>query len=111
MSNSFFRLQLTVPSAAIWRGTVKQGAAAAGISLLAACTTVSTVGLRQDGHLSLTSRARNSFTSWSHVKNVGLKRATAYCNARNAQLHVVTVHTDSVWGVSNEMVEVVFDCF
>lgn len=90
---------------------MKQSAAAAGITLLAACTTVSTVGSRQDGHLSLTSRARNSFTSWSHVKSAGLKHAAAYCDARNAQLHVVAVHTDSVWGVTDEMVEVVFDCF
>jgi hypothetical protein len=40
-----------------------------------------------------------------------LKHAAAYCDARNAQLHVVAVHTDSVWGVTDEMVEVVFDCF
>ena len=111
MPNSFFRLRFTVPYTSILRGTVKQSAAAAGISLLAACTTVSTVGSRQDGHLILTSRARYSFTSWTHVKNAGLKHAAAYCKARDAQLHVVAVHTDSVWGVTDEMVEVVFDCF
>ena len=83
----------------------------ASISLLSACTAVSQVNSRQDGHLTLTSRARWSLTSWGHVRNVGVKHAASYCEAKNAQSHIVAVHTESVLGVTNETVEVVFDCY
>jgi hypothetical protein len=97
--------------ASILAGAAKRSVFLAGIGLLAACTSVSEVGSRQDGHLALTSKARCSLTSWSHVKNVGLKRAEAYCRAQSSQFHLVAVHTDGVWGVTDQMVEVVFDCF
>lgn len=93
------------------RAAIKRSAFLASISLLSACTAVSQVDSRQDGHLSLTSRARWSLTSWTHVKNVGVKRAASYCEEKHAQSHVVAVHTQSVWGVTNETVEVVFDCY
>jgi hypothetical protein len=93
------------------REAMKRCALLASISLLSACTTVSPVDSRQDGHLTLTSRARWSLTSWNHVKNVGLKRAASYCKERNAQPHIVAVHTESVWGVTDEAIEVVFDCY
>lgn len=90
---------------------MKRSAVLASISLLSACTAVSQVDSRQDGHLTLTTRARWSVTSWTHVKNVGVKRAASYCEAKHAQSHIVAVHTESIWGVTNEAVEVVFDCY
>jgi hypothetical protein len=90
---------------------MKRSAFLASVSLLSACTAVSQVNSRQDGHLILTSRACWSLTSWNHVKNVGVKRAASYCEAKQAQSHIVAVHTESVWGVTNETVEVVFDCY
>ncbi|HEY2000125.1 hypothetical protein [Paraburkholderia sp.] len=90
---------------------MKRGTLLAGLSMLAACTSVSDVGSRQDGHLTLSSRARCSLTSWNHVKNVGLKHAAAYCKAQKSQVHVVAVHTEGVWGVTDQVVEVVFDCY
>jgi len=116
MSNAFLNRQfsghtLAVLSAYSWAGAAKRSALLAGISLLGACTAISTVDSRQDGHLTLTSRARCSFTSWNHVKNVGLKHAAAYCKAQQTQFHLVAVHTEGVWGVTDQMVEVVFDCF
>jgi hypothetical protein len=100
-----------VNRAPTWVGTARQGICIAGISVLAACTTVSNVDSRRDGHLILTSKARWSLISWNHVKNVGLKRAAAYCKTQNSQFHLVAVHTEGVWGATDQVVEVVFDCF
>jgi hypothetical protein len=97
--------------ASTWTGTARKGLFIAGISVLAACTTVSNVDSRRDGHLILTSKARWSLTSWNHVKNVGLRHAAAYCEAHNTQFHLVAVHTDGVWGATDQAIEVVFDCF
>ncbi|RFU46001.1 hypothetical protein D0B32_20290 [Paraburkholderia sp. DHOC27] len=98
-------------AASVFSGAARKSMCIAGISVLAACTTVSNVDARRDGHLILTSKARWSIISWNHVKNVGLKRAAAYCKAQNAQYHLVAVHTEGVWGATDQVVEVVFDCF
>ena len=97
--------------ASLWRVAMRRSACLASIGVLSACTTVSNVDSRQDGHLTLTSRARWSLISWNHVRTVGMKQATAYCKAQDRQLHVVAVHTNGVWGVTDQTVEVVFDCF
>jgi hypothetical protein len=102
---------LTLYAASVWTGTARKGICIAGISLLAACTTVSNVDSRRDGHLLLTSKARWSFTSWNHVKNVGLRHAAAYCKAQNTEFHLIAVHTNGVWGATDQTIEVVFDCF
>jgi hypothetical protein len=93
-----------------WTGTARRGICIAGISVLAACTTVSSVDSRRDGHLILTSKARWSLISWNHVRNVGLRHAAAYCKAQNTQFHLVAVHTEGVWGATDQVIEVVFDC-
>ncbi|WP_144158620.1 hypothetical protein [Paraburkholderia sp. BCC1885] len=97
--------------ASLWRAATRKSACLAGIGVLSACTTVSNVDSRQDGHLTLMSRARWSLTSWTHVRSVGTKHAAAYCKAHNKQVHVVALHTTSVQGVTNEAIEVVFDCY
>lgn len=102
---------LTEDRSSPWGVATKRGALLASIGLLSACTTVSSVDSGQDGHLTLTSRARWSLTSWNHVRSVGVKRAAAYCHTQNRQLHIVAVHTDGVWGVTDQAVEVVFDCY
>ena len=90
---------------------MRRGTLLWSISLLSACTTVSNVDSRQDGHLTLMSRARWSLTSWNHVRTVGMKHAAAYCKDQGRQLHVVAVHTTGVWGVTDQEIEVVFDCY
>jgi hypothetical protein len=90
---------------------MRRSACLAGIGVLSACTTVSNVDSRQDGHLTVMSRARWTLTSWNHVRTVGIKHAAAYCKAQNRQLHVVEVHTEGVWGATDQVVEVVFDCY
>ncbi|MGF7136703.1 hypothetical protein P3T40_008216 [Paraburkholderia sp. EB58] len=97
--------------ASLWRAATRRSACLAGIGVLSACTAVSNVDSRQDGHLALTSRARWSLTSWNHVRTVGIKHAAAYCKAQNMEMHVVALHTGSVWGVTDEEIEVVFDCY
>jgi hypothetical protein len=90
---------------------MKRHALLASIGLLSACTSVSNVDSRQDGHLTLTSRARWSLTSWNHVRTVGVKSAASYCKAHHAQSHIVAVHTEGVFGVTDQEIEVVFDCY
>lgn len=97
--------------ASLWHAAMRRSVCFAGIGVLSACTTVSNIDSRQDGHLILMSRARWSLTSWNHVRTVGMKHAAAYCKAQDRQLHVVAVHTDGVWGVTDQAIEVVFDCF
>jgi hypothetical protein len=97
--------------ASLWRAATRKSACLAGISVLSACTAVSDVNSRQDGHLGVMSRARWSLTSWNHVRSVGMKHAESYCREHHKQVHVVAVHTNSVLGVTNEAVEVVFDCY
>jgi hypothetical protein len=82
----------------------------AGLGVLAACTAVSNVEVRPNGALMITSRARNSFASWNSVRNAGLKHATAYCSKQNKRMHAVEVHTNGVRGVSNESIEITFEC-
>lgn len=90
---------------------MRRGTLLASISLLSACTAVSSVDPRPDGHLSVMSRARWSLISWNHVRAVGMKHAATYCKDQGRQLHVVAVHTQGVWGVTDQMIEVVFDCY
>jgi len=90
---------------------MRRSACLAGIGVLSACTTVSNVDSRHDGHLTVMSRARWSLTSWNHVRTVGIKHAAAYCKAQNRELHVVAVHTEGVWGATDQVIEVVFDCY
>ncbi len=95
----------------LWRGAMRRSARLAGISVLSACTTVSNIDSRQDGHLSLTSRTRWTFTSWNHVRSAGMKYAATYCKDHDRQLHVVAEHTEGIRGVTDQTVEVVFDCY
>ncbi|SDH63912.1 hypothetical protein [Paraburkholderia phenazinium] len=95
----------------LWSVAVKRSAVLAGIGVLSACTAVSPIDSRQDGHLTVMSRARWSLTSWNHVRNAGVKHAAAYCKAQDRQLHLVAVHTQGVWGVTDQTIEVVFDCY
>ena len=83
----------------------------AGIGVLAACTAVSNVDRKQNGYLTVTSRARTSLTSWNSIRNAGLKHATSYCRQQNKRMHAVDVHTNGVRGAGTETVEVVFECF
>jgi hypothetical protein len=92
------------------KDAIKRGAFFAGVSLLAACTTVSKIDSAQSGQLVLTSKARCPLTTWNHVRNVGLHRAEAYCRGRNAQLHTIAVHTYGVWSVTDQTVEIIFEC-
>jgi hypothetical protein len=96
--------------ASTFKDTIKRGAFFAGVSLLTACTTVSKVDSAQSGQLVLTSKARCPLTPWNHVKNVGLQHAAAYCRGRNAQLHTIAVHTYGVWSVTDQTIEIVFEC-
>ncbi len=82
----------------------------AGCVMLAACTSVSGINSRQDGHLSVTSRARWDIVSWNRVRSAGMKEAQAYCDQYKKQLHTVDVHSEGLRGVTTTTVEVVFDC-
>jgi len=97
--------------ASLWPIAMRRSACVASIGVLSACTAVSNVDSRQDGHLTLLSRARWSLISWNHVRTVGMKHAAAYCKDQGKQLHVVAVHTTGVWGVTDQEIEVVFDCY
>jgi hypothetical protein len=101
----------TMLHASLWRAAMRRSACLAGIGVLSACTAVSSVDPRPDGHLTVMSRARWSLISWNHVRSVGMKHAAAYCKDQGRQLHVVAVHTQGVWGVTDQMIEVVFDCY
>lgn len=83
----------------------------AGVSVLAACTSVGEVNSRQDGHLMVTSRARWDIVSWNHVRSAGIDRARTYCRKRKQEMHAVEVHSEGVRGVTTQSVDVVFDCF
>jgi hypothetical protein len=83
----------------------------AGVGMLTACTAVSPVSTRENGYLSVTSRARISLTSWNSVRNAGRKHATAYCKEQNKRMHAIDVHTNGVRGVTDETIEIVFECF
>jgi hypothetical protein len=107
----FQELRFMMLHASLWRVAMKRSACLAGIGVLSACTTVSNINSRQDGHLTLVSRTRWSLTSWNHVRTVGMKHAAAYCEAQDRQFHAVAVHTDGVWGATDQMIEVVFDCY
>ncbi len=78
--------------------------------MLTACTSVTGINSRQDGHLSVTSRARWDIVSWNRVRNAGIKEAQAYCDKRKKELHTVEVHSEGLRGVTAQTVEVVFDC-
>ncbi|WP_237181349.1 hypothetical protein [Paraburkholderia tropica] len=81
-----------------------------GIGMLTACTSVTGVNSRQDGHLSVTSRARWDFVSWNHVRSASLKEAQAYCHKRKKEMHAIQVHSEGLRGVTSQTVEVIFDC-
>jgi hypothetical protein len=83
----------------------------AGIGVLAACTAVSGVDRKQNGNLSITSRARISLASWNSIRNAGLRHAKAYCRDQNKELHTVAIHTNGVRSAGNQTVEVEFECF
>ncbi len=89
---------------------MKRSIMLASLCGLAACTAISNVETRDDGHLIVTSRARISLVSWNHVRRLGLKHAAAYCDRTQQRLHVISVHTDGVWGVTSQSVTVEFDC-
>lgn len=78
--------------------------------MLAACTSVSGVISRQDGHFTVTSRARWDLVSWNRVRSAGLKEAQTYCRKRRKEMHAVEVHSEGLRGVTAQTVEVVFDC-
>ncbi|WP_245639740.1 hypothetical protein [Paraburkholderia heleia] len=81
-----------------------------GVSMLAACTSVTAVNSRQDGHLTVTSRARWDLVSWNHVRAAGLSEAEDYCEKQKKQLHTVEIHSEGLRGVTSQTVEVIFDC-
>lgn len=81
-----------------------------GLSMLTACTSVTGVNSRQDGHLSVTSRARWDIVSWNRVRSAGLKEAQAYCHKQHKEMHAVDMHSEGLRGVSAQTVEVIFDC-
>ena len=81
-----------------------------GLSMLTACTAVTDVNSRQDGHLSVTSRARWDIVSWNRVRSAGFKEAQAYCHKQNKEMHAVEVHSEGLRGVTTQTVEVIFDC-
>ncbi|HTR07746.1 MAG TPA: hypothetical protein VMJ11_14090 [Paraburkholderia sp.] len=81
-----------------------------GVGTLAACTSVTAVNSRQDGHLTVTSRARWDIVSWNHVRSAGLHKAQAYCEKQKKQMHEVEVHSEGLRGVTSQTVEVIFDC-
>ncbi|WP_322029696.1 hypothetical protein [Paraburkholderia sp. J76] len=81
-----------------------------GASVLTACTSVTAVNSRQDGHLTVTSRARWDLVSWNHVRAAGLSEAEDYCEKRKKRLHTVEVHSEGVRGMTSQTVEVIFDC-
>jgi hypothetical protein len=81
-----------------------------GLGMLTACTSVGGINSRQDGHLSVTSRARWDIVSWNRVRTAGIKEAQAYCHKRKQEMHTVEVHSEGLRGVTAQTVEVVFDC-
>ncbi|WP_028216835.1 hypothetical protein [Paraburkholderia oxyphila] len=81
-----------------------------GLSMLTACTSVTGVNSRQDGHLSVTSRARWDIVSWNRVRSAGFKEAQAYCDKQHKEMHAVEVHSEGLRGVTAQTVEVIFDC-
>lgn len=81
-----------------------------GVSMLTACTSVTAVNSRQDGHLTVTSRARWDLVSWNHVRAAGLSEAEDYCEKQKKQLHTVEIHSEGLRGVTSQTVEVIFDC-
>jgi hypothetical protein len=81
-----------------------------GLGMLTACTSVTDVNSRQDGHFSVTSRARWDIVSWNRVRNAGVKEAQAYCRRQHKEMHAVEVHSEGLRGVTTQTVEVVFDC-
>ncbi|WP_233863039.1 hypothetical protein [Paraburkholderia adhaesiva] len=83
----------------------------AGVGVLAACTSVTDVNSRQDGHLMVTSRARWEIVSWNRVKNAGIDEARTYCQKHKKEMHTVEVHSEGIRGVTTQSVDVVFDCF
>lgn len=83
----------------------------AGVGVLAACTSVTDVNSRQDGHLMVTSRARWDIVPWNRVRTAGLNEARDYCRKHKKEMHTVEVHSEGLRGVTKQSVEVVFDCF
>ncbi|MEM5325361.1 hypothetical protein VSR34_01970 [Paraburkholderia sp. JHI2823] len=81
-----------------------------GVSFLSACTSVTAVNSRQDGHLTVTSRARWDIVSWNRVRTAGLHKAEDYCEKQKKQLHTVEIHSEGLHGVTTQTVEVIFDC-
>ncbi|QGZ61194.1 hypothetical protein [Paraburkholderia acidisoli] len=81
-----------------------------GVSMLAACTSVTGINSRQDGHLTVTSRARWDLVSWNRVRSAGVSEAQSYCRKQQKQMHAVAVHSTGVRGMTTQTVEVIFDC-
>jgi len=90
---------------------MKRSILLAAVGVLAACTAVTDVSSRRDGHLTVTSRARWNIVPWNRVKNAGMKQAQGWCSKHDKTMHAVGVHTEGVRGVTRQTVEVVFDCF
>ncbi|MFC5427588.1 MAG: hypothetical protein EPN70_04905 [Paraburkholderia sp.] len=82
----------------------------AGVSVLAACTSVTDVHSQQDGHLIVTSRARWNIVSWNRVRNAGIGEAQAYCKKFRKEMHTVEMHTEGLRDVTAQSVVLIFDC-
>jgi len=83
----------------------------AALGVLTACTSVTDVSKRPDGHLIVTSRARWDIVSWNHVRTAGVDEAQAWCLKQKKTMHAVSVHSAGLRGVTTQSVEVIFDCF
>lgn len=82
----------------------------ATIGVLTACTSVSDINARNDGHFSVRCYSRSNLVTWNHIRKTGLRKAKAYCSQSSKEMHEVAVHSEGLRGVTQESVEVVFDC-
>lgn len=56
-----------------------------GVSMLTACTSVTAINSKQDGHLHVTSRARWDIVSWNRVRSAGINEAEDYCEKQKSR--------------------------
>ncbi|WP_168788204.1 hypothetical protein [Paraburkholderia aromaticivorans] len=81
-----------------------------GLTILAACTTVSEVTPAGDGHYTVTTHIRGGMTPWGEVKASSLKRADEYCTQQGKQMHQVEMQTHGVRGWTPQEAELTFGC-
>ncbi|MFM0060998.1 hypothetical protein PQR64_35830 [Paraburkholderia phytofirmans] len=89
---------------------MKTKLAIAGLTILAACTTVSEVTPAGDGHYTVTTQVRGGMTPWGEVKASSLKRADEYCTQHGKQMHQVDMQTHGVRGWTPQEAELTFAC-